>query len=57
MDEFDDRVLGRPGVPRGQGIAFSARLPGEAERSRPAEHKRREFAPAQLHLEPRTPLA
>ncbi len=51
MDEFDDRILRRPGIPRGQGIVFGVRPPGEAERSRPAEHKRREFAPAQFHLE------
>jgi hypothetical protein len=48
-DECDDRVPGRPCVPRGQGIALSARPPGEAERGRPAEHEAREFAPAELH--------
>ena len=57
VDEFDDRVLSGPRVPRGQGIAFRVRLPGEAERSRPAEHERGEFAPTQLHLEPRTSRA
>ena len=40
-DEFDDRVLGRAVVPRGQRIAFSLRPPGEAERSRAAEHEAR----------------
>ena len=49
VDEFDDRVLRRPGIPRGQGIAFRVRPPGEAERSRPAEHKRCELAPAHFH--------
>ena len=52
VDEFDDRILGGPGVPRGKGIAFGDRMPGEAEHSRPAEHKRRKLSTTQVHLSP-----